>query len=104
MLFELHGFRFATAHNGIEALERIAEETPDIVLSDCMMPGMDGVELCQRIRALGTAHIPIILTSGAPQRHDLSTAGHDVFLKKPVMFPTLLDEVLRLLPNPPVQR
>ncbi|MFL9923986.1 response regulator [Herbaspirillum lusitanum] len=98
MLFELHDFEVMTAGNGSEALAKIMLQTPDIIVSDCMMPMMGGVEMCERVRNMSShGDIPIILCSGAPELHKLSHSRHDLFLKKPVMFETLLTEVKRLL-------
>ncbi|HYD94125.1 MAG TPA: response regulator [Noviherbaspirillum sp.] len=100
MLLQLHGFRTLTAANGRQALEVMAATPPDIVLSDCMMPLMDGIELSRRLRGdPRTAAIPIILMSAAPERHALSRAGYDVFLQKPVRFQELLAAIERLLPR-----
>ncbi|MDB5776664.1 MAG: response regulator [Herbaspirillum sp.] len=98
MLFELRGFDAITASSGAEALSKLAIQTPDLIVSDCMMPGMDGVEFCNRVRALPQGQsIPIILCSGAPQFHNLTTAAHDAFLRKPFLFETLFAEVKKLL-------
>jgi CheY-like chemotaxis protein len=100
MLLELHGFRLMTAVNGQQALELVATQTPHLVISDCMMPVLDGVELTQRLRGdVRTAAIPIILMSAAPQLNRLSDARHDVFVQKPVRFQELLAVVERLLHN-----
>ena len=49
-----------TATNGLEALEKVKSQSPDIVLLDVMMPGMDGFEVCKQIKAdPATAHIPL---------------------------------------------
>ena len=98
MLLQLHGFTTLTAANGRQALDVVDATLPDIVLSDCMMPQMDGLELARRLRAdLRTAAIPIILMSAAPERHILSDSGYDIFLQKPVRLPELLATIDRLL-------
>ena len=98
MLFELHHFRVLTANSGAEALQKFKDHAPDIVLSDCMMPGMDGIALCRQIRALETGrNVPIILNSAAPQFHNLSGSEHDLFLQKPIKFERLLAEIRRLM-------
>lgn len=101
MLLELHGYRVSTASHGVEALARMQQQWPDLLISDCMMPVMNGLELCAAVRALpGGEHLPVILCSGAPERHDLSQSSHNLFLRKPVFFDRLLDEIQRLLPSP----
>ena len=81
-------FEVITASNGEQALARVAEELPDIVLLDVMMPGMDGFEVCRRIKAnTKTAHIPIVMVTALDQPSDRVTgldAGADDFLTKPV--------------------
>ncbi len=100
MLLELHGYRVSTAGQGVEALAKMQQDWPDLLISDCMMPVMNGLELCAAVRTLpGGADLPVILCSGAPERHDLSQSSHNLFLRKPVFFEHLLDEIQRLLPS-----
>jgi len=81
-------FEVITASSGEQALARVAAELPDIVLLDVMMPGMDGFEVCRRIKANSkTAHIPIVMVTALDQPSDRVTgldAGADDFLTKPV--------------------
>jgi CheY-like chemotaxis protein len=101
LLFELHGFEAVTAGNGAEALALVARMPPDLVLTDCRMPTMDGLELARRLRAIPSlAMVPVILMSGAPEMHDLSIGSHVLFLQKPLLFERLLHEVRRLLGIP----
>ena len=98
MYLALHGFEVITADNAVQALEMIATRAPDLIISDCMMPYMDGVEFSVRIKANPlTRHTPVILMSGAPELHDLGSPSYDVFLRKPVLFERLLAEMRRLL-------
>jgi two-component system cell cycle response regulator len=81
-------FEVVSAFNGLDALARIEEHTPDIVLLDVMMPGMDGFEVCRRIKANPkTAHIPVVMVTALDQPSDRVAgldAGADDFLTKPV--------------------
>jgi len=81
-------FEVVTAFNGLEALAKIEEHEPDIVLLDVMMPGMDGFEVCRRIKANSkTAHIPVVMVTALDQPSDRVAgldAGADDFLTKPV--------------------
>ena len=99
MLFQLRGFETLTANNGQHALEVMKDCIPDIILSDCMMPVMDGIEFSMRVRNDPvTTHIPIILISAAPEQHNLSRAECNIFLRKPIRFHQLLESVNKLLP------
>jgi len=81
-------FDVVTAFSGQEALDLIARDQPDIVLLDVMMPGMDGFEVCRRLKkAPETTHIPIIMVTALDQPSDRVQgleAGADDFLTKPV--------------------
>jgi two-component system cell cycle response regulator len=81
-------FEVVSAFNGVDALARIAEHIPDIVLLDVMMPGMDGFEVCRRIKQNPkTAHVPVVMVTALDQPSDRVAgldAGADDFLTKPV--------------------
>jgi two-component system, cell cycle response regulator len=81
-------FEVVTAYSGQEALDKIDESNPDIVLLDVMMPGMDGFEVCRRIKANPlTAHVPVVMVTALDQPSDRVAgleAGADDFLTKPV--------------------
>src|SRR5436309_1306040 len=81
-------FEVASAYNGLEALAKIDEQHPDIVLLDVMMPGMDGFEVCRRIKQNPrTAHLPVVMVTALDQPADRVAgleAGADDFLTKPV--------------------
>lgn len=81
-------FGVLQASSGPEALEVAVREKPDIILLDVMMPGMDGFEVCRRLRAMPeTSHVPIIMVTALDQQKDRVEgleAGADDFLTKPV--------------------
>ncbi len=81
-------FDVVTAGSGPEALRKVEEERPDIILLDVMMPGMDGFEVCQRIKSNpATAHLPVIMVTALDQVSDRVQgleSGADDFLTKPV--------------------
>jgi two-component system cell cycle response regulator len=90
-----------TASNGYDALQIAAEEVPDIVLLDIMMPEIDGFEVTRQLKAAsGTKHIPIILIT-ALDGHDYKVlgyeAGADEFLNKPINTVELLTRMKSLL-------
>ncbi len=98
---ELEGYEVvATAADGKEALEKIAELKPDLVILDIMMPKMDGLEVCRRLRAdPDLSEIPVILLSARAQDMDIREGleiGASAYLTKPFDPVELLDVVGRL--------
>jgi two-component system, cell cycle response regulator len=81
-------FEVVTAYSGAEALGKMEACDPDIILLDVMMPGMDGFEVCRRIKSNPrTAHIPVVMVTALDQPSDRVAgleAGADDFLTKPV--------------------
>lgn len=80
-------YTLAFAANGPEALAKAAELTPDVILLDVMMPGMDGFEVCRRLRAdPDLAEVPVIMITALDDRASRLTgieAGADDFMSKP---------------------
>jgi CheY-like chemotaxis protein len=101
LLLELHGYEAITASNGAEALALVVQTAPDLILSDCMMPVMDGIEFLRRLRLIPSlGKVPVIMMSGAPELHDLSEGLHTLFLQKPLLFERVHLEIGKLLEKP----
>lgn len=94
-------YRVTTALNGAEGWKQASELVPDIIITDIMMPEMDGIEMCRKIRAYEmTSHIPLImLTAKAEHASRLEgfTTGADVYLAKPFDPKELLINIRNLL-------
>lgn len=90
-----------TALSGPEALKKIIDESPDVVLLDVMMPGMDGFEVCRQIKANPKiAHIPVVMVTALTDTEDRVRGlenGADDFLSKPVNDVALMARVRSLV-------
>lgn len=90
-----------TATSGEDALKRVEEDSPDLVLLDVMMPGMDGFEVCRRIKSNPmVAHIPVVMVTALTDSQDRVRgleAGADDFLSKPVNDTALMARVRSLV-------
>jgi sigma-B regulation protein RsbU (phosphoserine phosphatase) len=88
MMLQRWGFEVLTADSGLAALEICAQDLPDLVLSDWMMPGMNGLEFCRRFREIsGEGYGYFILLTSKSEKDDIAQgldAGADDFLTKPV--------------------
>jgi len=91
-LFETKGYISITARNGLEALERIKEQEPDIILSDIRMPEMDGMELLQ-ILSKDFPHIPVIMIT-AHGTIKTAVEAMKIGAKDYILKPLSLDEIL----------
>jgi chemosensory pili system protein ChpA (sensor histidine kinase/response regulator) len=94
-LLERHGYAMMVARDGVEALEKLEEALPDVMLVDIEMPRMDGFELARRVRAdARLAHIPIVVISSRTadkHREHATEIGVNAFLGKPYPEEELLE-------------
>lgn len=88
-------FKFKTAANGQKALDSVAEEKPDLILLDLMMPGIDGFEVIRRLRANPeTEGIHIVILSALNSNEDIVKGfklGANDFITKPIIMEKLLN-------------
>jgi chemotaxis protein histidine kinase CheA/ActR/RegA family two-component response regulator len=103
VLLKDNGYLIQTAIDGVEALNKIQQQPPDLVITDYEMPRMNGVELASVIKNREKiAHLPIIMiTSRSTDKHrkEAIAAGVDYYLTKPWQESTLLDVIAQLLSN-----
>ena len=99
------GYEVFSASNGLQALKKVEVENPDLIILDIMLPGIDGFDLCERLRAgLGTSFTPILILPAKGREEDKRVAtqnGADAYLTKPINAPDLVDEVADLLSRKP---
>lgn len=95
------GYNVATAEDGASALARVAENPPDLILLDVLMPGMDGVEAVRRLKEeKGGPFIPVILLTSKSDSRDVVVgldAGADDYLTKPIDHEALVARVRAVL-------
>ncbi len=100
-LFADAGYRVVTARDGREALERLAAARPDLVLSDIMMPRLDGIGLCHQMQANPAYHaIPLVFMSATPRALPADGCRYAAFVTKPFALDQVLDTVARVLAGP----
>lgn len=96
-----HGYEILTACDGEEALAKARGEQPDLILLDVMMPRMDGIEVCQRLKAdASLPFIPIIMVTARADTRDVVAgleAGAEEYLTKPVDHMALVARVKSML-------
>ena len=98
---EKQGFRVDEAADGEEALLRIAEGRPDLVLLDWMLPALSGIEVCRQLRRRpGTRDLPIIMVTARTEDQDAVRAldtGADDYISKPFVMDSLMARIRALL-------
>ena len=100
MLLRLEGYETDVAVNGQDALDRLDRVKPDLILTDYMMPSMNGGEMAQRVRATAAhSKIPIVMTSATDKKQVEKFAAHyDAFHRKPYLWDDLFGTIKKLLP------
>jgi len=95
--FEIEGFEVISACDGQEGLDRAGRDHPDVILSDIMMPRLDGLQLLTRLKGNpATAKVPVVLLSAKAQRAEVDRGlalGADDYVTKPFDPLELLDRV-----------
>jgi DNA-binding response OmpR family regulator len=103
LVFESKGFGVTIANSGVQALESLETELPEAVLLDLMMPGMSGLEVCQRIRSNPrTSNVPVVVLTaktGTKSKQELLKAGATDYLVKPVPLNDLVSRIGALVSN-----
>ena len=98
---DLPEVRVVTATNGLEAMARVAEESPDLILLDIMMPKMSGFEVCKRVKSdPKTRDIIVVMVTALNETSDIERAaecGTDDYISKPIERKALVGLVRSLL-------
>ena len=94
-------FRILKAHDGVEALDMLKYNNVDVIVSDVMMPRMDGIELCTKVKEdINYSHIPVILLTAKTSveaKVQGMQSGADIYLEKPFSIKQLHLQILNLL-------
>ena len=95
------GFQVFNAANGLDGIRKALNEAPDLIILDVMLPGLDGFEICHRLRSEpDTANLPILMFSAKAQEMDKNTGllvGADDYLTKPASPTDIVSHVEALL-------
>jgi len=101
ILLTSKGFAVRGVSNGQAALDAIAQERPDLVLLDIMLPELDGFEVCRRIKSDdATRHIPVVMLTAKKSREDMvrgESVGADWYITKPFKSAMIIETVQRFL-------
>ncbi len=109
-ILEADGYEVVTAVNGVEGLRKAQQEAPDLIVLDIMLPGIDGFEVCQRLRSdpdAPEARMPILMLTAKSQEADREMGqkvGADLYLAKPATPEELTEAVKGLLAEREEQR
>lgn len=101
ILLTTRGYKVSGVTDGLKALEAIEKERPDLVLLDIMIPGIDGFEVCRRIKANpATAELPVIMLTAKKSSADQARgaeAGANAYMTKPFKSGKIIEIVEELL-------
>jgi CheY-like chemotaxis protein len=97
LVLQMEGYAVSTASNGLLALESVRANPPELIITDWMMPTMDGLALCRALAADETlAQIPVVLSSAAARTPEVTHPRLE-FHRKPLSIDALLEVVTRLI-------
>ncbi|MCK4501894.1 MAG: response regulator [Desulfuromonadales bacterium] len=103
ILLTTKGYLVQGVTTGVAALAAVAEELPDLILLDIMLPEMDGFEVCERIKKnRATRHIPIIFLTAKKTSEEVSRGtkvGADKYITKPFKSTMVMENIEQLLNN-----
>ena len=100
-LLQQHGMKVSVAQDGAEAQSQFENDQPDLVITDIVMPNMNGYELCRWVKSDdGRKHIPVVLCTSKAEEFDRywgMKQGADAYIAKPFQPDELIDTVRQLL-------
>ncbi|HGJ64773.1 TPA: response regulator [bacterium] len=100
-MLKARGFEIISASDGLSGLSRAKTDNPDLILLDIMMPGMDGYEVCSKLkRETATKNIPIIMLTAKGESDAVLSAhksGANDYIVKPYNLPTLLAKLNKFI-------
>ena len=100
-VLEIEGYRVIEAEDGIQALDHLRSETPDLVIVDINLPDMDGYEVTTRLKQIPSmAKVPVIAMTANVMKGDREktlAAGCDGYISKPIDIDTLPDQIAKFL-------
>jgi DNA-binding response OmpR family regulator len=98
LVLEAEGFRVLAAHDAKAALATARAHVPDIIVTDCLAPDIEGVELCRTLKArLASMRIPIIMLTAPHMLPSAADTSWDALLLKPVSVAALLSAIAALV-------
>lgn len=102
-MLALRGFDVVEAEDGLDALAKVEEAKPSVIVLDVMMPDIDGITVCKQLRSQPqTANLPIIMLSGKVHPEAVEEglqAGADKYLRKPIPLADLIANIREVLPK-----